>query len=392
MTDTTLKFKKTYLGARLIFLAFGMGISSLAPLIPFVKSKMGLDEGELGLILFVFGIGALISMIPVGWLVDRLGSRLMTLISGIAVVTTLPLLTIPETTFSLSVVLFLFGAATSAMNISINAQAMAIETKYSQPLMSGFHCLFSLGGLLGALVSTILLKFNYDFLIITLITSAIISLLLLSQWKKLISNNEEVKRETQEHSFASFPENTVLYLGILCFIAFMAEGSMLDWSAEFLLSSLNYHESWAGIGYALFSITMAFGRLIGNRIIQHYGVNTIFQLGSFTAAAGFLILVTVQVGYCELLGFVLIGLGASNLVPILFSASGKLANTPANFALTIVSSFGYIGILIGPACIGFLANATTLSISFAVIAFLLMITGLTGKTILNQSQVVKNLL
>lgn len=383
--DHTLK--QACFGARFVFLAFGMGISSLAPLIPFIKTRHGLDEAQLGLLLLVFGIGALSTMPISGWLIQRFGNRLMTLISGLMVAITLPLLILPESTVLLAVILFIFGATTGAMNVSVNAQAVTIESTYDVPLMSGFHCVFSLGGLFGALSSMLFLKLDADFLTSTLITSSIIALLVLSQWKKLLPDIEHAENEAQDKPRSFIPEKKVLFLGILCFIAFTAEGSMLDWSAEFLHSSLSYSESAVGIGYALFSIAMAFGRLVGNRMIKRFGIYTIFQMGSFMAATGFLLLVTVHVGYCELLGFMLIGLGASNLVPILFSFSGKLPNTPASYALTLVTTCGYGGILIGPIFVGFLAYATSLSVSFVVIAFFLIGVGIAGNSVLRPTPV-----
>src|SRR5262249_34175459 len=148
-------------------------------------------------------------------------------------------------------------------------------------------------------------------------------------------------------------------LGCLCFIAFMAEGALLDWSAEYLRSNLDYDIAIAGIGYSAFSIAMAVGRFLGNRAIKKLGSQLVFQLGCLVAATGFAIVITASWTSCELFGFVLIGLGASNIVPIVFSSSGKLTNISSNTALTIVTTCGYIGLLVGPVFVGFLAEATT---------------------------------
>lgn len=373
--------KQTCWAARLIFFAFGLGISSWAPMIPFVKTKLELDDAQLGLIFLVFGIGALVMMPITGWLVGRLGSRLMTLISGLFVLASLPLLTVADTPFTLSFVLFIFGAVTGAMNIAINAQAVSIESKSATAVMSGFHCLFSTGGLFGAVIISLFLEWQWSLWNSALVVSSIMFLILISQWRNLIAENHK-SQTTSTTKTITWPETKLIFLGVLCFIAFMAEGSMLDWSAEFLTSSLHYEASIAGIGYAIFSIAMAFGRLLGDKFIQRFGALLSFQLGSLLAAAGFLILINISWGYGELFGFFLIGLGASNIVPILFSASGKLGSSSPNYSLTVVTTMGYLGILFGPAVIGFIAKATNLSFAFSSVALLLIAIGLSGRAVL----------
>jgi predicted MFS family arabinose efflux permease len=372
--------KYTCRAARWIFLAFGLGISCWAPMVPFAKKRLALDDAQLGLVLLMFGIGALITMPLSGWLVYRYGSRFIVLTSGLLIIAILPLLAIVHTSLLLSLALFLFGAGTGALNVSINAQAVIIESKNPLPLMSGFHCLFSTGGLLGAVIVSLLLEFKVPLLFCALTISCVMALILISQWTHLLPLSEDRQSEPSQDKFA-FPESKVLFLGVLCFISFMAEGSMLDWSAEFLRSSLYYDASIAGIGYALFSIAMAAGRLIGDNLIRRFGVLSLFQAGSLIAASGFLIVVNGGWGYAELLGFCLIGFGASNMVPILFSASGRLPTASPNYALTVVTTVGYMGMLIGPAFIGFIAEAKTLSFALGGMAILLMAVGLCGRIV-----------
>lgn len=372
--------KRAQRAARLILLAFGLGISSWAPMVPFAKERLGLDDAQLGSVLLVFGLGALGTMPLTGWLIHRFGSRAITLISGVLVSALLPLLTLAATPLSLSAILFLFGACTGSLNVAINAQAVAIESKSSASLMSGFHCLFSTGGLLGALMISALLELTCPLPLCASAVSLIMLGLLLSQRHYLLPPLFETGSASisTKHRF-TIPGFNVFFLGMICFISFMAEGSMLDWSAEYLRSSKGYDPAVAGIGYAFFSITMALGRLVGDSIIKRSSVFFVFQAGSLLAACGFVMVVYAGLPYSELAGFCLIGLGASNMVPILFSSSGRLPGTSPNAALTIVTTLGYVGALIGPAFIGFLAQATTLSFSFATIALLLIGVGLSGR-------------
>lgn len=345
-------------------------------MIPFAKMRLGIDDAELGLILLVFGIGALITLPLTGWIVRQWGSRLIALLSTLAVITLLPLLAMASSVYSLSSTLFLFGFATSALNISINSQAVDVEARSRQPLMSSFHCLFSTGGLLGALLIGLFLELNLDLFLSASVISSIMLTIILFQWPYLIVEEKKVQIREKGTGFSDY---RIILLGVMCFIAFMAEGSMLDWSAEFLRSTLHYDPAYAGIGYALFSIFMALGRLTGDKLIGTWGIFTIFRTGSLISACGFLAVNYLQWGHAQLLGFCLIGFGSSNMVPILFSTSGKLGNSSSDYSLTIVTSIGYVGMLIGPAFIGFIAEMTNLTFAFAGIAFLLVGVGLTGR-------------
>lgn len=373
--------KKTIQAMRSLFLIFGIGISSWAPMVPFVKDRLDLNESELGILLLIFGMGAIVMMPISGWLMSRMGSRLLILISGLCMLTMIPFLAVASTFFWMGLTLFLFGISTSAMNVSINAQAIIVESQAKQTLMSGFHCFFSLGGLLGAGLVGLLLEANYTLLFCASMISFLIALTIVSQQKKLLENHSGMM-ENKNQPFV-FPENRVFILGLLCFIAFVAEGSMLDWSAEFLCTSLNYSDSQAGIGYAVFSIAMALGRLLGDKLIARFDVYKMFQAGGLLAASGFATLISSPFPYIELLGFFLIGFGASNIVPILFSASGKIF--PSHVALTIVTSFGYAGLLIGPGLIGLVANSFSLPVALSGIAVLLIVSGIFGPIFLKIS-------
>lgn len=379
-----LLFKRACQATRSIFFAFGLGIASWAPMVPFVKTKLQANDAELGLILFASGMGALLSMPIAGFLVHKFGTRSMTALWSMIVIMILPFLVIADTALAVSFALFLFGVSTGFWNISINAHAVEVESKAPIPIMSGLHCFFSTGGLFGAILVSGLLEFGFDPLFCSLTVSSIMFLIILLNWRKLLPH-EKGALQTKIPSTASsktgfaFPDIRVLLLGILCFVSFMTEGSMLDWSAEFLRSTLHYSASIAGIGFALFSTGMVVGRFTGDRIIQWKGTFFLFQIGSLLAACGLLIVISAGWGMLELSGFFLIGLGASNIVPILFSASGRVQSASSNFNLTIVTTFGYMGLLIGPAFIGFIAQATSLSFAFGCISVLLAVVGFSGK-------------
>lgn len=373
--------QKTLLAIRLIFLSFGLAISALAPLIPLIKSRLELNDAELGSVLLVSGLGALISMPTTGWIMNKIGNRPVILFSGLGLLTCLPALSIAPTTWVLCFTIFCFGITGSALNVSMNAQSVDIEIEAGLPILSGIHCWFSIGGLLGPIIISALLLLEIPIFYCILVITSLILLIMLTQTHHLL-NVINCSIQTKQ---GSFWHRQAMILGCLCFIAFMAEGAMIDWSAEYLHSSLEYDVSIAGIGYSAFSIAMATGRAFGNRAIKNLGSQLVFQLGCLIAAAGFATVITAVWTGCELIGFVLIGLGASNVVPIIFSSSGKLSNISSNTALTIVTTCGYIGLLVGPAFIGFLAKATSLSLSFVVIVLLLSVLGFWGRVAIRPS-------
>lgn len=348
-------------------------------MVPFAQSRLDLNDAELGLILLMFGVGALITMPLTGWLVQRFGSRNIVAVGACGMIVILPLLTLASTALTLTFFLFLFGASNGALNVSINSHAVLVESKSPKPLMSGFHCLFSLGGLLGAGFVSIFLELGFGLFSCAVLVSAVMMLILLTKFRHLLPSCDDVRVDSQNKF--TMPSGKVLFLAVLCFIAFLAEGAVLDWSAVFLLSNRDYDLSIAGIGYAAFSIAMSFGRLVGDRLTQRLGPVIMVQMGALLAASGYLIAVTISWGYFELLGFVMIGLGASNVVPVLFSTAGRQPKTSPSQALTAMTTLGYTGLLAGPAIIGFVAQATTLSLALSGIAILLLIVSFNGRIV-----------
>jgi predicted MFS family arabinose efflux permease len=172
-----------------------------------------------------------------------------------------------------------------------------------------------------------------------------------------------------------------MFIGLLCFIMFLAEGSMLDWSALYLTTMRGMDHNQAGLGYALFSIAMTIGRLNGDRVVNAMGRYQVLLLGSLCAAIGLALAITIDSAIASLIGFMLVGVGASNVVPILFSAAGNQRVMPANLAIASVTTVGYAGILAGPAVIGLIAQVSSLTFALACVAALLLIVTASAKAV-----------
>jgi len=368
-----------------IFFICGIGISSWAIMVPFAKERLALNDGDLGLLLLLLGAGAIAMMPVTGVLIHKFGSKLIILISSIVVAVTLPLLLLMDTVVSLGTVLFIFGSAIGTVDVAMNAHGVQVQNIYGKPIMSSLHGLFSAGGLLGSLGLGFLIKLGLS----PVVAAISIAVLLLSivgiQYRALLAGSyeKELSEKFQQENAVTAQKGTgiqwlkasVLYLGFMCFIVFLSEGAMLDWSAVFLKENRGVDVAFAGLGYAAFSVAMATMRLLGDKIVARLASKKVVVYGSIIAACGLFMAVLTPWLVTSLLGFVLLGIGAANIVPVFFSEGGRLKEVPATVAITAISTLGYAGQLAGPATLGFIAHQTSLPIALGFTGFLMLLVG-----------------
>jgi predicted MFS family arabinose efflux permease len=353
---------------RLAFFVAGFGIACWAPLVPFAKQRLGVDDATLGLLLLSLGVGSVASMLAAGLLSARYGSKPVVIVSGLALSVLLPPLAIAATPATLALALFAFGAALGSLDVAVNIQAIEVERLSERPLMSGFHAQFSLGGFAGSGVMTALLAFDVAPLPGTLACCALALVAMILATPRLIAN-----RPVLSGPLAVLPHGAVLLLAALAAIMFLVEGAMLDWSALLLTGSGRVPAARAGLGYIMFSIAMTAGRLVGDAVVARIGDRMTLLSGSAIAITGFIALLAIPSVAAAMAGFALIGLGASNLVPVLFRRAGTQTAMPVGLAVAAVTTAGYSGVLLGPAGIGFVAAATSLPTAFWTLAALLVI-------------------
>ncbi|MGC1042064.1 MFS transporter [Pantoea agglomerans] len=355
-------------GTRTIFLVNGLGMSAWAPLVPFARDRLQLSGASLGALLLCLGIGSLAAMPVTGTLVARFGCRRVMCFSTLLVLMMMPLLATADSHLVMAAVLMLFGAGLGMLDVAMNYQAVQVEQAADKPMMSGFHGFFSLGGILGAGTVSLLLSQSFTPLAAMLVVMAVMLLLLL--WRLPVLMNERLHQPDQP--WLVIPRGWVAFLGLLCFILFLAEGAVLDWGALLLLQNPEMSPAWAGLGYAVFSVAMTLGRFSGDKIIQRFGRYPVMLTGALTAAAGMSLAVWLPWPEIALLAFLLVGFGLSNTVPMLFNAAGNQQDMPANLAISAMTTLGYAGILSGPALIGFISQWISLSGAFLAIALLLL--------------------
>jgi sugar phosphate permease len=221
-------------------------------------------------------------------------------------------------------------------------------------MMSGFHGMFSLGGIVGAAGVAALLALGVSTLASVAVVLGLIAIALLISVPSLLSYGGN-----SDGPLFAFPRGVVLLIGIVCFIVFMMEGSVLDWSAVFLSTHHQMAKEHSGLGYAAFACAMTIGRLTGDRIVQRLGSYRVVKFGGICAAVG--VAVTLVPSWpLGLLGYLLVGAGCSNIVPVMFSATGRQTVMPESLAVPAISTLGYAGVLAGPAAIGFISHISSL--------------------------------
>jgi predicted MFS family arabinose efflux permease len=352
---------------RIAFFIAGFGMAAWAPLVPFVKERSGIQEGALGILLLCLGAGSIIAMPLVGALTSRVGCRRVLILSVLAACATLPMLAEVSSIYLLALALFFFGAGIGSLDCAMNIQAIILERSSGRTMMSGFHGLFSLGGVVGAGGVSGLLSMGVSPWNATLTVVAMIAVLLALSAPYFLPYGGR----SSGPAFA-LARGVVLFIGVLCFILFLTEGAVLDWSAVFLADVRGMSPAQAGFGYAAFAATMTMGRLTGDRFVRRVGPRVTVIGGSLVAAAGLALATLIPSWPVALLGYALVGAGCSNIVPVLFSLAGKQDEMPESIAVPAITTMGYVGVLLGPAMIGFVAHATNLVVALLILAVMLV--------------------
>ena len=375
MTAPATPLPRAALATRLAFLAAGFVMACWAPLIPFAKTQVGATEGTFGLLLLCLGLGSIVAMPVTGYLSARTGARPMILLGGYGLVALLPVLVLAPSVVLLGLALAVFGAALGTIDVAMNVHAAEVETRAGRPMMSGFHAMWSVGGILGAGGVTAILWAGATALLAALAGSALALAMM------IVATPRFLRRAAGSPPKLALPRGTVLLLAVLAAICFLVEGAVLDWGALLIVAQDLLEPTTAGIGYMLFSIAMTIARLTGDRIVAALGQRTVLIAGGLTAIAGIALTLVPDLLGVALFGFVLIGLGCANLVPVVFSLAARRPDMAPGLAVAAVTTTGYAGILLGPALVGFAAEASSLAIAFGSLALLMLAFPLTARLI-----------
>ncbi len=358
---------------RLAFLIAGLSTACWACLVPFARARLGIGDAALGLLLLGLGAGSVGAMPLAGLLTHRFGCRAVILTAGCLLCGCLPLLAAVPGLAATAACLVLFGAALASLDVAMNVRAVLVEAEAGRPLMSGFHGIYSAGGIAGALGTGALLSAGAGPLAAASGLAGSGLLLLLAAAPGLgIGADGGAAPVPVRTLVRALPRGPVLLIGLLCAVCFLAEGAVADWSALLLRRGGRLGPAWSGAGYAAFSATMTLGRLCGDAVVRRAGGRAVLAGGGLLASAGLLLAVASPAPWAALAGFALAGAGAANLAPLLIGAAGRQRSVPPAAGVAAAGTLGYAGLLAGPALVGLAAGAVGLPAALVLVASLLL--------------------
>ena len=371
LNDTYFKgdnhLRRHRIATSVFFFIAGLTFATWASRIPAIQAKLHLSDAGLGGVLFSLPAGLMLSLPLSGWLVSKYGSRPMMITGALVYPAILLLLASANSVFFLSMALFLFGVLGNLLNIAMNTQAVGVEKLYGRSVMASFHGLWSLAGFSGALIGTLFVSQGISPFIHFTIVAALAGILLLLFFKNTLPKDTD---NSQPQKLFVKPDKAILLLGMIAFCTLLCEGAMADWSGIYFKNIVEAPASMITIGYVAFTATMALGRFLGDWLVTKLGVKNMLQISGTLITSGLLLSVFFPNIITATLGFLLVGFGVSSVVPIVYGLAGKSKTMSPGTALASVSTIGFLGFLIGPPVIGFIAQAISLRWSFTLIGIL----------------------
>ena len=350
---------------RAFFFIGGFGSASWAPLVPVLRERLAIGDDVLGLLLLCIGIGSLATMPLSGALSARLGCRRVLVATGILFACILLAVTLVDSLWTAVPVILVFGALMGCLDVVINVAAVIVEKGIGRRIMSGMHAFWSLGGFVGAgLYGVWVGVLGLTAFQSTAIAAGIVLALTVGFGRNLIPYGGG------GGSLIAIPRGIVVFVGITAFIAFLSEGAVMDWSGVYLTVVRGMDLALAGVGFSVFSASMLTMRFLGDRVVQRIGQRPVAVGGALLTLVGILLIMFAPVDALLYFGFFAIGIGSANIVPVFFSLMGRQNVMPIGTAVSAVSTMGYLGILAGPAAIGFISSATNLQTAFGMLAVL----------------------
>jgi fucose permease len=348
-----------------LFLVKGLIEASWVSRIPTIQETIHADTGALGVALLGTAIGAIIAMPCVGWLLAHYNRRTVTITVCLIYCMALPFIALAPNAWGLFAALVLYGACSGGVDIAVNAEGVEVDRTSRRPVMSSFHGLYSLGGMLGALAGSLISRHHIAPLSHFIAMSLTLGFVVLLTMPLLSTAPVHVAEVTP---FA-LPPRSILGLGALAFCILFGERAMGDWSGIYMVQN-GATDAFAASGYAVFSAAMTAGRFAGDWLIHRFGETRMLQAGSAFAACGLSLGLLAGGANGGLFGFLCVGAGFSFIVPILFRAGGRTPGVPTGVGIASVTTMGYTSFLVGPPLIGFAARSVGLRGALGFIALL----------------------
>lgn len=357
------------LAVNILFFVCGASFSNWLARIPSVRERLALGEKNLGLVLLGTAIGAMLAFRVAGRLIARFGSQKVAACASVAFCLLIQLPAHAPTAWWAFAGLFILGCSSGLMDVGMNAQAVEVERRCGRSILSTFHGVFSLGGLVGATTGSMAAAHGISPSTHLGVMGIILVPPVLWAGGQLISDDTERAPDKAAPVF-----NRALFaLGLVAFCSSVGEGAMADWTAVYLRDVLHTGLGTAALGYAAFSVAMLVGRFTGDRITSAFGPERVVRLGGLLVALGLGAGLMVNTLWSMIVGVVCVGLGLSQAVPVVFRAGGRMPGVPRAAALSTLATLSYTGFLVGPPAIGLISEYATLRGGLAVVSALALV-------------------
>jgi MFS family permease len=357
--------KQLRIGSAIFFFISGFGFSTWASRIPTIKHQLHLNDAQLGTVLFALPIGLMFTMPISNWLLSRYSSRAIMLFASLFLSVILVLIGLANSMWQLIMVLFVFGSARNMMTLSINTQGVGVQALYSKSIMATFHGIWSLAGFAGAAVGLITVYFNiavaYHFLFVSIL------LVLFTLYFIKDTLHKQPVPQARKPVF-SLPDKYLLKFSLICFACMACENTMYDWSALYFQKEVHAEKTTATAAFVIYLVAMTTGRFFGDKLVTRLGIKTVLKFSGIFIFGGLLLAVLLPYIITAQLGFILVGFGVSCVVPMVFNLAGKSKNMSSSSALASISTVGYLGFVLVPPLVGFIAQTANLRVSFGIIA------------------------
>ena len=350
-----------------IFFVFGALVGAWIPHIPDVKNALQLSNGALGNALLASGLGATAIMPITGTIIHRFGSRRVSLGGAWIACALVPFLIYEPGVVGLALNLFAAGLAYGCLDVAMNAHSVAVQRLYPKPILSAIHGWFSIGGFVGGGGAALAAKYGVSPSVHLVCNSVLLAVVVWVAGFYMLPN--DVDKDAEGPKFV-LPHGILLVIGVMCLFAFVAEGGSLDWAAVYLRNARHATAELGALATSYTSFAMAGGRLFGDGIVHRFGEKPVLLVSGAATSLGFLIAACTTSPVVAIAGFVLVGFGAANVVPILFNVAGRRPGISPGAGLAAVTTCGYAGFLLGPPVIGYVADWQSLPFAVGSLALL----------------------
>ncbi|MDF2432309.1 MAG: hypothetical protein JWP44_1940 [Mucilaginibacter sp.] len=343
----------------------GFGYSTWASRIPTIKHELHLNDAQLGTVLFALPIGLMLTMPLTSWLLSKYSSRGVMLFGSLFLSVILILIGFADSMWQLILVLLCFGSARNLMTLSINTQGVAVQALYTKSIMATFHGIWSLAGFAGAAFGLVMVYFNiapnYHFVLVS------VALTLFTFYFIKDTFYQQPIKQGRKPVF-SLPDKYLLKFSLICFACMACENTMYDWSALYFQKEVTPDKTIATAAFVIYLVAMTTGRFFGDKLVTRSGIKTVLKFSGLFIFCGLSIAVALPYVVTAAFGFILVGFGVSCIVPMIFSLAGRSKSMSSSSALASISTIGYLGFVLVPPFVGFIAQTASLRWSFGIIA------------------------